>query len=85
MILQTLKNYHYLVNGGWCSWAIWGDCSEICGDGIKTRTRVCECPPKKGVGSLCLGDGLQNSICNEATCLGNWCLKKNSDNHLYKL
>jgi hypothetical protein len=37
------------VNGGWGQWSRWGYCNATCGQGHKTRTRLCDKPrPENG-------------------------------------
>ncbi|CAH1795922.1 unnamed protein product [Owenia fusiformis] len=63
------------VDGMWSGWSDYGECSEICGGGIKTRTRTCNNPPPSGNGLLCEGfDGVRKLTeddtleCNTEEC-----------------
>ncbi|XP_012940871.1 SCO-spondin [Aplysia californica] len=44
------------VDGNWGSWASWSQCSTSCGDGMVSRTRMCNNPPNNFCGTPCLGD-----------------------------
>ena len=77
----TIQNYYITfpfltfydeVNGGWCSWSAWSDCSKSCGSGTKLRARQCKCPARKGVGSSCVGSSSQGTTCNDVVCPGNF-------------
>ncbi|XP_044178032.1 coadhesin-like [Acropora millepora] len=52
------------VDGMWSSWSAWTACSKTCGKGIQTRTRICDNPKPANNGTFCLGDGVQEQICN---------------------
>ena len=57
----------FLVN---CTWADWGNftqCTESCGGGFKTRSRVIASPPLYG-GAACEGDAFESVVCNEQPC-----------------
>jgi len=53
-----------------CTWADWGNftqCTESCGGGFKTRSRVIASPPLYG-GAACEGDAFESVVCNEQPC-----------------
>ncbi|KAM9212162.1 hemicentin-1 [Dugong dugon] len=56
------------VHGAWSAWQPWGACSESCGKGIQTRTRLCNNPPPSFDGSYCNGAETQMQVCNERHC-----------------
>lgn len=71
------------VNGNWGDWTEWTDCSQTCGGGIKSRTRLCNKPLPKNGGSDCTTsseiiatttneEGVsieeENKNCNDDTC-----------------
>ena len=61
------------VHGNWGEWAIWGACSEGCGDGQKTRTRACDTPRKEHGGNDCSTDEYSETMtetCNDGPCKG---------------
>ena len=56
-----------LVEAAWGDWSAWGDCSEPCGGGVRSRTRVCDSPDPE----LCTADGSsagETESCNPETC-----------------
>ena len=60
-----------IVDGIWSSWSAWTACSKTCGKGIQTRTRICDNPKPANNGTFCLGDGVQEQICNTSiACQG---------------
>lgn len=60
-----------IVDGMWSSWSAWTTCSKTCGCGIQTRTRTCDNPKPANNGTFCLGDGVQEQICNTSiACQG---------------
>uniref|UniRef100_A0A8C9DLV3 Hemicentin-1 n=1 Tax=Prolemur simus TaxID=1328070 RepID=A0A8C9DLV3_PROSS len=56
------------VHGAWSTWQPWGPCSESCGKGTQTRTRLCNNPPPSFDGSYCDGAETQMQVCNERYC-----------------
>ncbi|XP_004688211.1 PREDICTED: hemicentin-1 [Condylura cristata] len=56
------------VHGSWGAWQPWGTCSETCGKGTQTRTRLCNNPPPSFDGSYCNGVETQMQVCNERHC-----------------
>ncbi|XP_013380622.1 thrombospondin-2-like [Lingula anatina] len=56
------------VNGAWGFWKPWGSCSATCGQGLRTRTRVCNNPKPVGAGKPCPGDDRQTELCFPGQC-----------------
>ncbi|KAF6017051.1 UNC5C [Bugula neritina] len=55
---------YVFTHGGWSTWTNWGNCDTKCGNGYKTRWRVCNNPPQSGRdGQPCDGDASQSSPC----------------------
>ncbi|KXJ23053.1 Thrombospondin-2 [Exaiptasia diaphana] len=51
------------VDGNWGQWSPWSRCSVICGSGIRTRTRRCDNPPRRGRGKPCAGNSQSTENC----------------------
>ncbi|XP_064637596.1 coadhesin-like [Lineus longissimus] len=56
------------VNGGWCEWEAWGQCSKFCYQNNKTeqfrqRIRKCECPKPENGGQVCGNAESETSDC----------------------
>ncbi|XP_048582034.1 protein SpAN-like [Nematostella vectensis] len=64
----TVEECNAPVDGHWGRWSVWSACSQTCGDGTQTRTRVCDDPAPKNGGSACVGDSSQAQVCKIATC-----------------
>ncbi|XP_071117871.1 A disintegrin and metalloproteinase with thrombospondin motifs adt-1-like isoform X2 [Haliotis cracherodii] len=60
------------VDGVWNGWETWGDCSAICGGGMRSRTRTCQGP--FFLGAPCPGEGGHTEECNIFECPvdGSW-------------
>ena len=59
------------VNGKWSKWGKWSKCSETCGGGSQTRSRVCDNPAPDNGGAECDTDGSlreESRYCNETPC-----------------
>ncbi|XP_071117872.1 A disintegrin and metalloproteinase with thrombospondin motifs adt-1-like isoform X3 [Haliotis cracherodii] len=54
------------VDGVWNGWETWGDCSAICGGGMRSRTRTCQGP--FFLGAPCPGEGGHTEECNIFEC-----------------
>ena len=57
----------YLVNCTWAEWGNYTQCTESCGGGFQTRSRVIATPPEFG-GAACEGDAFESQACNEQPC-----------------
>ncbi|XP_070201278.1 uncharacterized protein [Littorina saxatilis] len=62
------------VEGGWCAWSAWGQCSVTCGEGVQNRTRTCQCPSHNSCGRPCAGSTTDLQRCRQEDCCvdGNW-------------
>ena len=56
--------------GNWGDWGMWTDCSVTCGDGERSRFRVCDNPAPMPGGKMCEGDSAEREGCNEQECIG---------------
>ena len=57
---------HIDVDGDYTSWSSWTVCSQTCGKGaVRTRTRLCTNPPRRGRGRNCyrLGPDVEVQRC----------------------
>ncbi|KAI0218720.1 hypothetical protein LSAT2_029589 [Lamellibrachia satsuma] len=52
-----------VVVGGWGSWTVWSACTDSCGMGVQTRSRLCDNPPPANGGSDCIGSAMDNREC----------------------
>ena len=52
------------VNGGWGSWSTWSSCSVTCGDGHRTRQRLCDNPTPSAGGSNCSDSNNEQQTCS---------------------
>ena len=56
---MTLKVFYPTVDGGWSPWFIWTNCTQLnmlggtCGNGVKSRERLCLTPPQANNGEEC--------------------------------
>ncbi|XP_067679122.1 A disintegrin and metalloproteinase with thrombospondin motifs adt-1-like isoform X3 [Haliotis asinina] len=69
---QECKIRECPVDGVWNGWETWGDCSNICGGGMRSRTRTCEGPFFQG--APCPGEASHTEECNTFECPvdGSW-------------
>merc|ERR1719510_2859464 len=51
----------------WDTWSNYTDCSQTCGGGFQTRSRIVKTPPKYG-GAACPGDAFESQVCNDQSC-----------------
>ncbi|XP_063442572.1 thrombospondin-1-like [Mytilus trossulus] len=56
------------VNGNWGPWTLYGQCSVMCGEGVQTRTRLCNDPAPVGDGAPCNGEMTSSKSCNIEAC-----------------
>jgi len=56
------------VDGGYAPWGAWGECSQTCGNGTKSRTRECTNPPPMNKGKWCTGSDEDVSPCHIQAC-----------------
>ncbi|KAI6654174.1 Coadhesin [Oopsacas minuta] len=61
------------VDGGWGNWSGFGDCTQGCGGGVRSRSRECNNPRQANGGLECEGDELDLEDCNQQACVdGSW-------------
>ncbi|XP_052808125.1 A disintegrin and metalloproteinase with thrombospondin motifs 14-like [Mya arenaria] len=75
------------VNGGFSAWTPWIKCSDTCGDGTRSRYRLCNNPPPQYGGAECNGDLSSFDACSiQKICPNIWCYQCNSsdNNHCHK-
>ena len=64
-----MENTTYLsVDGGYGTWGSWGLCSLSCGNGTRSRERLCDSPAPVGAGLPCVGDDTEYETCNPESC-----------------
>ncbi|XP_013390209.1 thrombospondin-2-like [Lingula anatina] len=56
------------VDGGWCTYSDWSDCSVTCENGTKTRSRECKCPEPAYGGATCVGATTETQYCSGLCC-----------------
>merc|ERR1711970_923500 len=66
--ITTCYGYCEPVNGGFTDWSSWGECSEPCGEGMRSKTRTCTNPAPEHGGNPCDGDKMVTEECNVHAC-----------------
>ena len=69
-IEKIWSNYpSFSVDGGLSQWGKWGECSQTCGNGTRSRSRSCTSPPPLNGGRECQGTTMDVSPCyNDEPC-----------------
>ncbi|XP_070581750.1 hemicentin-1-like isoform X2 [Ptychodera flava] len=62
------------IHGQWGDWMPWEECTKTCGQGTRSRTRLCDNPTPQFGGRACQGSAFDQQICNIKPCPvdGNW-------------
>lgn len=72
-VAVTLLTKYFLAvlaaDGHWSAWSPWGQCSVSCGNGKKSRFRMCDNPPPMNGGDFCVGDPVDWTRCS-SVCPG---------------
>ena len=58
----------FVVDGGFSVWSTWTECSQSCGGGVSSRTRVCVNPMPMYGGKSCSGKPVETKECNVEPC-----------------
>ena len=56
------------IDGQWCNWSPFSDCSVPCGGGEMTRLRFCNNPAPENGGANCEGPNEETEKCGEEAC-----------------
>ncbi|XP_061173323.1 SCO-spondin-like [Saccostrea echinata] len=56
------------VNGQWSTWGQYSACTKTCGNGSKTRQRLCSSPAPLNGGNPCYGNNSETDQCNNILC-----------------
>jgi len=59
------------IDGTWGEWGEWSGCSVDCGNGVRTRRRLCDNPPAANGGDECPGTDIDLMLCNLGECRAN--------------
>ena len=51
-------------------WSSWGPCSVSCGVGLEKRHRTCTQPTPGPLGTPCIGDANDYTVCSVGACAG---------------
>lgn len=54
------------IDGEWSQWSLWGDCSVSCGQGKKSRFRLCNNPAPQDGGRFCVGEPFEWQPCSRS-------------------
>ncbi|XP_072199268.1 hemicentin-1 isoform X3 [Excalfactoria chinensis] len=66
--VRSCHNKPCPVDGNWSEWGLWEECSKSCGQGNRTRTRICNNPPAQHNGKPCSGSAVDFIMCNVGPC-----------------
>ncbi|ELT91671.1 hypothetical protein CAPTEDRAFT_90780, partial [Capitella teleta] len=57
----------------WTGWSEWNACSATCGNGTRSRGRICVNEIQNGVSVMCPGRNVDYDLCNASTlCPSEW-------------
>ena len=56
------------VDGSWGSWSSWSHCTQSCGEGTRSRSRLCDSPAPARGGEDCPGEPSENRACYNNKC-----------------
>lgn len=56
------------VDGEWGAWCSWSGCTASCGEGVRSRTRLCDNPKPYNGGKNCIGLRIETGYCNTEAC-----------------
>ena len=57
-----------VINGHWGRWTAYTTCTATCGQGTRTRTRLCDDPTPQRGGNKCAGSGVDRVPCTLKPC-----------------
>ena len=60
------------IDGQWCAWSPFSNCSAHCGPGEMVRHRYCISPEPEFGGAECKGNETEVAVCEERLCTGKY-------------
>ena len=57
-----------IIDGHWGRWMAYSTCTATCGQGTRTRTRLCDDPTPQRGGNKCAGSGVERVPCTLKPC-----------------
>ena len=66
--LTCVRESYFLVDGHWSAWGEWSACGLTCGEGRQMRTRLCDNPEPRDLGTSCFGNTTETRLCKIEEC-----------------
>ena len=67
---KCFPRFDFSVDGLWGSWLSWSACSDSCGGGLKTHSRLCLYRGTAAHGKDCFGNATEVAPCGNRECPG---------------
>ncbi|CAH3173410.1 unnamed protein product [Porites lobata] len=87
VLLFIVEGKSQAIDGGYSSWSEFSECNSTCGNGVKTRARLCNNPEPSSGGKACtgLGPAVEYQACNSFPCRMRACFIRRASTVLSRL